>query len=463
MISVSKLFKSIFWRSELRDVYTPNSAAGISYISREELEMNVESNLTMIGRPIILYGHSGGGKTTMIRNLFVKLKLIPIVTPCETSSTFETVLLSAFDELNSYYISGIKHTDKRSLSSELKSNFNALSGTLKTECSSSIEKQHNRILPPQLTPQRLAQLLGAIRGVWIIEDFHKVPENEKKRIADVIKIFIDISNDYPDVKIICIGAVDSPRKLLQQDANLESRVSDVQVPLLTDAEIEGLIQKGCKALNIRMEQSLIDKIVFYSGNLASVAHKMCYDICFRNGIRKTCILTRTIKDSKFALAVKAYLTDNSSRFKAIYDMSTSDPIGWYIIKTLHIKRVELSYRQIVNGVNKDGRRYKDSDINHKLSQLISNEFGVLRYNPLSHKYCIASPFWDAFLKMKLELEQSVKRKSYTNNANPNIHFESQDTRDAVVYRNMLDLLDLYSKLSSGESKMKPEFEQQGDN
>ena len=144
-------------------------------------------------------------------------------------------------------------------------------------------------------------------------------------------------------------------------------------------------------------------------------------------------------------------------------MSTSDPIGWYIIKTLHIKRVELSYRQIVNGVNKDGRRYKDNEINRKLSQLISNEFGVLRYNPLSHKYCIASPFWDAFLKMKLELEQSVKRKSYTNNANPNLHFESQDTRDAVVYRNMLDLLDLYSKLSSGESKIKPEFDLQGDN
>ena len=204
-------------------------------------------------------------------------------------------------------------------------------------------------------------------------------------------------------------------------------------------------------------------IVFYSGNLASVAHKMCFDICFRNDIRKTCILTKTIKDSKFALAVKAYLTDNSSRFKAIYDMSTSDEIGWYIIKTIHIKRVELSYRQIVNGVNKDGRRYKDNEINRKLSQLISNEFGVLRYNPLSRKYCIASPFWDAFLKMKLELEQSVKRKSYTNNANPNLHFESQDTRDAVVYRNMLDLLDLYSKLSSGESKIKSEFQQQGDN
>ena len=207
-----------------------------------------------------------------------------------------------------------------------------------------------------------------------------------------------------------------------------------------------------------MEPTLIEKIVFYSGNLASVAHKMCFDICFRNDIKRTCFFTKIIKDVKFDLAVKSYLNDNSSQFKAIYDMSTKDPIGWYIIKTLHIKRVELSYNQIVRCVNKNGRRYKDNQINSKLSQLISSEYGILRYNPISRKYCISSPFWDAFLKMKLELEKSVTRKSYMNNANPNLHFESQDTRDAVVYRNMLDFIDNYLKLRSGGEGQKPEYE-----
>lgn len=459
MFSIGNFIRALYKRAYLNEVYTPNSAAGISYVSRSELETTIESNLTMIGRPIILYGHSGSGKTTMIRNLFNRLQMVPIRTSCESLSTFESILLSAFDELNTYYVSGSKITNSVKLSSEIKGEFKALSGVLKTERQFSIENQYSRLLPPQLTPQKLAQLLGAINGVWVIEDFHKIRESEKKRIADVIKIFIDESNNYPNVKIICIGAVDSPRKLLQQDSNLETRVSDVQVPLLSDSEIKELILKGCKALNLRMESTLIDKIVFYSGNLASVAHKMCYDICFRNEIKSTCLFTRTIKDVKFDLAVKSYINDNSSQFKAIYDMSTSDPIGWYIIKTLHIKRVELSYNQIVNGVNKNGRHYRDNQINKKLSQLISSEYGVLRYNPISHKYSIASPFWDAFLKMKLELDQSTKRKSYSNNANPNLHFESQDTRDAVVYRNMLDLIDNYSRLSVKLTEQKPEYEQ----
>lgn len=37
-----------------------------------------------------------------------------------------------------------------------------------------------RILPPRLTSQKLAKFLGEIDAVWIIEDFHKVPNEEKK-------------------------------------------------------------------------------------------------------------------------------------------------------------------------------------------------------------------------------------------------------------------------------------------
>lgn len=456
MINIFGTLRAIFKNVPLNKVYTPNSAAGISYVSRRELETTIESNLSMTGRPIILYGDSGSGKTTIIENLFGRLRMEPIKTSCESTSTFEHVMLAAFDCLNAFYTSGKKSISSNKVASNLQGEFKALSGLLSIEHKTTSEDVQERLLPPQLTPQRLAQLLGAIRGVWVIEDFHKVKESEKKRIADVIKIFIDQANDYPDVKIICVGAVDSPRKLLQQDSNLEGRVSDVHVPLLTDAEIKSMIIKGCKALNIKMEDSLIDKIVFYSGNLASVAHKMCYDICFRNGIKSTCWITKLIKDDKFSLAVKSYINDNSSRFKAIFDMSTQDPIGWYIIKTVHIKRIEVSYNQIRKGVNKNGRNYRDNAINSKLSQLISNDFGVLRYNPLSKKYSIASPFWDAFLKMKLELDKSAIRKSYSNNANPNLHFVDQSNPEAVVYLNMLDFIDRYSKAGTKEDNSEVE-------
>lgn len=59
-----------------------------------------------------------------------------------------------------------------------------------------------------------------------------------------MKVFIDSANDFPDVKIICIGAVDTARELIQLDSNLFPGISEIHVPLLTDEEIKCFIEKG---------------------------------------------------------------------------------------------------------------------------------------------------------------------------------------------------------------------------
>ena len=80
--------------------------------------------------------------------------------------------------------------------------------------------------------------MGEGEIVWLIEDFHKVSSEEKVRIADVIKIFVDNANDYSSSKIICIGACQSAHELIKLDPNLRTRVSEVSVPLLKDEEIK---------------------------------------------------------------------------------------------------------------------------------------------------------------------------------------------------------------------------------
>ena len=66
-------------------------------------------------------------------------------------------------------------------------------------------------------------------------------KDEKQKLADVIKIFVDESNEICSgkiSKIICIGAVCSPRELLSLDTNLSTRFDQIKVPLLTDKEIK---------------------------------------------------------------------------------------------------------------------------------------------------------------------------------------------------------------------------------
>ena len=44
---------------------------------------------------------------------------------------------------------------------------------------------------------------------WVVEDFDKMPAAQKVPFAQSLKIFSDISTDYPDVKTVTIGATET--------------------------------------------------------------------------------------------------------------------------------------------------------------------------------------------------------------------------------------------------------------
>lgn len=57
---------NIFHRKDLKEIFTPNTIAKLAYVRRGEIEENLLSNITIPGKQIILYGHSGSGKTSIM-------------------------------------------------------------------------------------------------------------------------------------------------------------------------------------------------------------------------------------------------------------------------------------------------------------------------------------------------------------------------------------------------------------
>ncbi|MDQ8013235.1 MAG: AAA family ATPase [Flavobacterium nitrogenifigens] len=401
------LSKRCFISNKLEEVFTPNTIAKLTYVKRELIEDDLEKYIKVPGKQIVVYGHSGSGKTTLLRNTLIKLEQKFIRVHCEKSTTFEDILLQAFDELNVYYVveNSISSTNK--ISSEIKADYKAISTKISSEISSSITEKTIKIVPPQLTPMKLAKFLGEAECVLVIEDFHKVIDTEKQRIADVIKIFIDSANEYPNVKIICIGAVGTARELIQLDSNLNSRIAELLVPLMTNFQIESIVKKGMDLLNVKMEQKLIDKIVYYSNNLASITHQMCYDICYHTGIKKMRVLKKTLKEDSFKVAVDSYVRKNSDTFSKIYDSVISNPFGWNVLKKFDFTEKEyLSFDEILRSIPRERKTLND-DLEDFLSQLGTPEYEeVIRYDRNSKKYSISSPFFRAFLKMKLALEKN---------------------------------------------------------
>ncbi|MGR3855891.1 AAA family ATPase [Chryseobacterium indologenes] len=427
-------FKKIFSPYKLNEVFTPNTVAKVTYVKRELLEGDLKKYISLPGKQIVIYGHSGGGKTTLIRNILNKEKINYVRTHCENCTTFNELLLNAFDSLNRFYIQEKTSSSTYNINSELKSDYKLISAKISESLSTTDGIKQIRIVPPQLTPQKLAQFLGEIKSVWIIEDFHKVRKDEKQRIADVIKIFIDQANDYPDVKIVCIGAVGTARELIELDDNLRNRIAEMFVPLLTDNEIKSIINKGSNSLNISIPEQLMDKVIYYSNNLGSLAHQICYDICYHNDIFKTKLFRDYINTGDFKIAVESYVRKNSDSFLKLYDQIISERAGWKILKTFdYTEKEHLSFEEIKLGI-RDNETISDEDLILILDKFSLSEYSeIIRYDAVSKKYSISTPFFRAFLKMKLALEKTElkerRKKKQTKKQNG---YNIEDSHDFIL-------------------------------
>lgn len=433
-----KLFKRPGMK--LEEVFTPAKAADINYIERKEIDSQLSSEMSTPGKQIIVFGHSGSGKTSSVRNLLRKNHFEFIRTHCESSTTFEQLILNAFDELDIFVISGKSRKQKSILKGDLASEYNSIKASISSEMTHEECNTFSRLLPPQLTPQKLAQFMGEGKIVWLIEDFHKVSTYEKVRIADVIKIFVDNANDYSVSKIICIGACESAHELLKLDPNLRTRVSEVSVPLLKDDEISKIITNGFSLLNVTPSQSLVEKLVYYSDRLGAFAHQMCMDICKGEGITQTKYKKRYIDDNSFQYAVNGFIERSSDTLKSIYEAAVKNELGWYILKTFsHNVMDKLSLDEICKRVNYGKVSFTKEQIKEKLEELMSPSFNIIYYNSNSEKYGFSTPFWHRFLRLQFSIEKSEqnRKKKYRNNPNLLI---STDGKYQLVDKSMLELI-----------------------
>lgn len=412
------IFKRFFSTNKPNEVFTPNTVAKLTYVKRDTIESDLEKYLSLPGKQIVVYGHSGSGKTTLLRNKLREVSQNFIRTHCENKTTFNDLILQAFDQLNRFYIAEKTTNQQYSISDELKAEYKGISYKVNATYTESQGDKSLRIVPPQLTPQKLAQFLGEVNCVWLIEDFHKVAYSEKQRLADVIKIFIDSANDFKDVKIICIGAVGTARELIEFDTNLNNRVAELFVPLLNVSEIETIVDVGFDLLNVSIDKDLKNKIVYYSNNLASITHQICYDLCFHSGIKKSRFFPKKLRSDYFKVAINSYVRENSDTFTKIYDTILCQTYGWNVLKTFeHLEKEFLTFEEIKQNIP-NGKKPNDDDLIAFLELLGSAEYKeIVRLDRSSKKYTIASPFFKAFLKMKFALDKAEQKETLNRKKN----------------------------------------------
>lgn len=439
-----ELYHKLFNKHNLQDVFTPGTIAKVNYLRRRDLEKRISTSLDTPGVQIILYGHSGSGKTTIIRKLLDEKNYKFVRTQCTTDKTLNDIILDAFSQLDRYCVSEQTFKSGEKIGSALKSGIESIKAEISCFTENSSEQRLTRLLPLRLTPQKLAGLFRETGQIWMIEDFHKLGDEEKQKLADVMKIFVDEANDIDDSlqpsKIICLGAVNTPRELITLDPNLSSRVDQIKVPLLKDEEIKEIVEQGCHLLNVVMSDKLVQNLVSYSNNIGSLVHFMCLDICNDLDVKKTTFKRVLVQDKSFEVAIKGYLNRNSDTLQKSYDLITAkNKAAWYVLKTLNMHdKDSISYSTLINRINPKHIQLTEDDIQQALAELQGQPYYIIRYDEDQDSYSFSTPFWSAFVRIQLESEQAERNRKRKKNSKHALIID-QDSFEAMTFRKFLDL------------------------
>lgn len=386
---------------DVYDVFTPSQPAELTFVDRIKVNKDIVDALRTPGRQLVVFGYTGCGKSSLVANKLNQLYENVILSQCTSSTTVDDLKLHAFDSLNSYYSREKSNSNKTSKHVKFSSTYFEIKGAKEKLSTEKLE----RIVPPQLTDQKLAELIGEVGACWVIEDFHKVEKEQKKLLSQILKVFVDASKRYKSTKIIAIGAVDSGKEVVEYDNEMKDRISEIPVPLMSFKELNEIMTKGEQLMNIEIDNAVKNKIKVYSNGLASVCHQLCLYMCTNNGIYSVCKRLVKLDEGHLKAAIEDYLKQNSASLKANFNKSiktTSKKAKPAVVvkAILQVNKEEFSSYDVEKVIEKDYDGFPKNAVQRILKEFCkSKRQEMLRYNEDNKTYFFSNPFQRAYVSL----------------------------------------------------------------
>lgn len=388
----------------VNEVFTPTTPARISFVERELVNEKLVYALETPGKQIVIYGHSGTGKTTLLVNKLFQLYSGHITTRCMKGTTVDELIVSAFDKLDKFYISEQTIGKKKIFEASLEAAYLNIKSQLKATRQTEENQKSIRVLPFQLSPENLAAFLGEQEFCWVIEDFHKVDDTQKQKLSQLMKVFMDCADDYPKVRIIAIGAVETARQVVEFDSEMRNRVSEIEVSLMTELEIRSIIDKGATALNLVFPDRVKQVIGKYSSGLGAACHDLCLKLCNAVGLVETGQYPIEINGEHFEKAIANYVEECSdsirNQFEKALKLTRKSTINHaeIILEALSSFDDAGSDRYgLLKQIQKKSPSYTDIVLKKQITALLTESKGaVVKLSENSGQYSFSSPIYRVY-------------------------------------------------------------------
>lgn len=129
-------------------VFTPTTPARLTFVEREGINSKLVNALQTPGKQIVVYGHSGSGRTTLLENKLYQTYEKHITTRCIKGLTFEQLMLDAFDQLNIFYRAESTKTSRESVSNNIASEYLGIKAQIGSQSGLETTYRQQRVIPP---------------------------------------------------------------------------------------------------------------------------------------------------------------------------------------------------------------------------------------------------------------------------------------------------------------------------
>lgn len=117
-------------------------------------------------------------------------------------------------------------------------------------------------------------------GVVVVDDFHRLPDDDKQRIADYMKTLADEGNER--CKVVIIGINKAGESLIRFARDLNNRVSVIPFEANPEELVSQVVANGEEALNLRINTR--NEIVRASHGSFYLAQMLSHQTCLSSSI-----------------------------------------------------------------------------------------------------------------------------------------------------------------------------------
>lgn len=249
--------------------------------ARGRLQEVLEEALLERGAQVVIYGDTGVGKTSLLKYASEDCHLKLLTVNCDSSDTFSSLVdksIRKVVQVKEVRYSETRTTDVKgqgglSIGGELPQ-LMSVKGSVKLGGGiTSAEVTEVEVVEQHPLDVLTECMHRAGVDVLSFDNFQNMQtQSDRRLVAELMEHLSDISDDSFNLKIAVVGIADDIESLISDSGSFRRRISEICVPRMPDDEISAILTRGFGLLGIALDESILQRMVFYSDGFPYFAH-----------------------------------------------------------------------------------------------------------------------------------------------------------------------------------------------